>query len=397
MTIATQIAAVSLLNLRTLPERIGNSLVIVIGIAGVVGVLLAALAIASGFKQTIANAGRTDRAIVLTRGAPSESASSVSRESLTPIMSAPGIALSAAGKPLVSAELLAMALVTKKADGSDAFVTVRGVGSEAFAIRREMRLVAGRMFQAGLRELVVGRAAQLQFAGMNIGDVVRLSDGDWTVVGVFSSGGDSRESELFADSGSLLSAYRRNAFNSVTVQLASERSLTMLEDALMQNPQLVVDVRREDEYFSSLSQPLNRILKLVAYGIGCIMAIGATFGALNTMHFAVRTRSVEIATLRAIGFSGVAIVVSILVEAVLLAQLGALLGVAIVYFGFDGRMISTIGDTVGHNPQLVYSLAIQPALVMVGIALACAIGLLGGLLPGLRAARLPVATALREN
>ncbi|GFE90764.1 ABC transporter permease [Steroidobacter agaridevorans] len=397
MRIATQIAAVTLLNLRTLPERIGNSLVVVIGIAGVVGVLLAALAVASGFRQTIANTGRTDRAIVLTRGAPSESASTVSRESLISIASAPGVAMNAAGKPLVSAELLAMALLTKQADGSDAFVTIRGVGAEAFGIRREIRLEEGRMFQAGLRELIVGRSAQRQFAGLNLGDRVRLSDGDWTVVGVFSSGADSRESELFADSGALLSAYRRNAFNSVTVQLSSERSFLPFKDSLLQNPQLVVDVWREDEYFSSLSQPLNRILKLVAYGIGFIMTIGATFGALNTMHFAVRARSVEIATLRAIGFSGVAIVVSILVEAVLLAQLGALIGVTIVYVGFDGRTISTIGDTVGNNPQLVYSLVIEPALVVLGIALAAAIGLVGGLLPGMRAARLPVAAALREN
>jgi putative ABC transport system permease protein len=397
MSIKTQIAAVTLLNLRTIPQRLGNSLVIVIGIAGVVAVLIAVLAVVSGFRQTISNTGRADRAIVLTRGATSESASSIARESLIAIASAPGVASNAAGKPLVSAELLAMALLTKKADGSDAFVTVRGVGPEAFGIRREMRLVEGRMFQPGLRELIVGKSAQIQFSGLTVGDRVRLSDGEWAVVGVFSSGGDSRESELFADSGSLLSAYRRNAFNSVTVQLASERSLASFKDALMQNPQLVVDIWREDEYFSSLSQPLNRVLKLIAYGIGFIMSIGAVFGALNTMHFAVRARSVEIATLRAIGFGGVAIVVSILVEAVLLAQVGAMLGVLIVYLGFDGRTISTIGDTVGNNPQLVYSLAIEPGLAMLGIALACAIGLVGGLLPALRAAQVPLARALREN
>jgi putative ABC transport system permease protein len=397
MSLRTQISEVTLLNLRTLPQRFGNSLVIVIGIAGVVGVLVAVLGISTGFMQAIAHTGRRDRALVLTRGAPSEAASSLSRENLVTIMSAPGIARSADEKPLISAELVELALVSRKADGSDAFVTLRGIGPEGFAIRREWHLVQGRMFKRGLRELVVGRAAQIQFAGLALGDRVRLSDGEWTVVGVFSSDGDAHESELLADSEVMLSAYRRNSFNSVIALLGSEGSFGSFGAALTTNPQLVTDVWREDEFYASLSQPLNRVLRLVAYGIGTIMGIGAAFAALNTMYFAVRARGAEIATLRAIGFSGVAIAVSVLAEAVLLALLGALIGVTTVYLLFDGRMISTIGDTIGNNPQLVYALTITPDLALSGVMLACAIGLVGGALPALRAASVPVAVALRES
>jgi putative ABC transport system permease protein len=397
MSIRTQISEVTLLNLRTIPQRFGNSLVIVIGIAGVVGVLTAVLAISSGFMQTIAHTGRRDRAMVLTRGAPSEAASSLSRENLVTIMSAPGIARSADDKPLVSAEVVELALLSRKADGSDAFVTLRGIGPEGFAVRRELHLLQGRMFRPGLRELLVGGAAQIQFAGLALGDRVRLSDGAWTVVGVFSSDGDSHESELLADSEAMLSAYRRNSFNSVIALLGSEQSFESFKGALMANPQLVTDVWREDEFFASLSQPLNRVLSLIAYGIGTIMGVGAVFAALNTMYFAVRARSTEIATLRAIGFSGVAIVVSVLAEAVLLALFGALIGVITVYVVFDGRMISTIGDTVGNNPQLVYSLAITPDLALSGVWLACAIGLVGGVFPAVRAASVPVAVALRDS
>jgi putative ABC transport system permease protein len=267
MSIRAQISEVTLLNLRTLPQRFGNSLVIVIGIAGVVGVLTAVLAISSGFRQTIAHTGRRNRAIVLTRGALSEAASALSRENLVRIMSAPGVARGADGKPLLSAELVELALLSRKADGSDAFVTLRGIGPEAFAIRREWHLRQGRMFKPGLRELLVGRAAQIQFAGLALGDSVRLSDGDWTVVGVFSSNGDSHESELLADSEAMLSAYRRNSFNSVIALLDSEHSFKSFKGALMASPQLVVDVWREDEYFASLSQPLNRVLRLVAYAL----------------------------------------------------------------------------------------------------------------------------------
>ena len=397
MSIATQISAVTVMNLRTLPQRAGNSLVIVTGIAGVVGVLVAVLAISSGFMRTIAMTGRADRAILLTRGAPSEAASSVSRESLVAITSAPGIARAADGKPLVSAEIIEMALLSKKSDGSDAFVTLRGIGPEGFAVRRELRLVAGRMFRPGMRELLVGKAAQLQFAGLRIGDSVRLSDGAWTVVGVFSSDGNSHESELLCDAEVMLSAYRRNAFNSATALLGTEQAFEPFKADLMANPQLVIDVWREQEFFASQSQPLNRMLALVAYGLGGIMAIGAVFAALNTMYFAVRARSTEIATLRAIGFGGSGIVISVLVESVLLALVGAGVGVAVVFVLFDGQTISTIGDTVGNNPQLVYSLAITPALVLAGATLGCVIGLVGGLFPAIRAATLPVAAALREN
>jgi putative ABC transport system permease protein len=290
-----------------------------------------------------------------------------------------------------------LASVSRKSDAADAFITLRGVGPEAFAVRKEVKLVEGRMFRPGLHELLVGRAAQRQFTGLSVGSRVRLGDGDWTVVGAFTSGGSSLESTLLADADTVLMAYRRNAFNSVTVLLQSADSLGLLKRVLSSTPGLLVDVWREPEYLASLAQPLNRLLTTIAYAIGAIMALGAAFGALNTMYTAVSARRTEIATLRAVGFGGLSIVVSVLTEALLLAAVGALIGVAIVYAALDGRTISTIGDVLGNNPQLVYSLNIGSFAVVSSVVLACAVGLLGGIFPALRAAYVPVADALRSG
>jgi len=397
MSSLAQIIAVTALNLRTLSQRRGNSLVIVLGIAGVVAVLISVLSMTTGFRRTMAAGAQPDRAIVLTRGAESESASALSRESVLAIAAAPGILRNSDGKPLLSAELLAMAPVTRKADGADAFVTLRGVGPQAFGVRNELRLVRGRMLRPGVRELLAGTAARMQFAGLDVGDVVRLGDSDWTVVGNFTSGGSSHDSSLLVDADTMQSAYRVKVFNSVTVRLASPDAFSAFKDAITAMPGVIAEARREADYVASAALPLNRMLNFVAYAIGGIMAIGALFGALNTMYSAVSTRSVEIATLRAIGFSGSAVVVSVFVEASLLALAGAALGVLLVYAGFDGRVVSTVGDTVGNNPQLVYALSVTPALMATGVALACVIGLAGGLFPAVRAARLAVAVALRAR
>jgi putative ABC transport system permease protein len=391
-----QLFAVSGLSLRSLRHRIGSSLVVVIGIAGVVAVFISVLSLATGFRRTIANTGRPDRAVVLTRG-DSEGGSSISRDDVRAITDAPGIKVGAAGKHDVSAETIALAPVAKKGNGSDAFITVRGVGPAMFATRTEVKLVGGRMFRAGLHEILVGRAARQQFSGLEIGDQVRLGDGDWTVVGSFSSDGNSLESTLIADADTLLAAYKRNTFSSVTVRLDSPEMFTRFREALTANPTLVVDAWREPEYFSSQTQPLNRMLNLVAFAISGIMAVGAVFAALNTMHSAVSGRMIEIATLRAVGFSGFPVVVSVVIEALLLSLIGAAIGVAIAFVLFDGRAISTVGDLVGNNPQLVYSLKIGLVPIGLSVALACGIGLLGGLFPGVWVARVPVAEALRSS
>lgn len=397
MALARQILAVTAASLRGIPLRSGNSLVIVVGVAGVVAVLIAVLAMHAGFRATIQGDGRADRAIILTRDATTEYESNLSREVVAAIMNSPGIRHDARDRPIVSAEVLLVAPVARRRDASDVNVTLRGVGEEYFGMRPELKLVTGRMFRAGNQELVVGAAAQAQFAGLEIGNQVRLQDGDWTVVGTFAGSNGSRESEVIADALAVMSAYKLDAFNSMTVMLASPDMVTPLKDALARDPTLLlVDVRTESEYLASASGGVNRMLRLVAYAIGSIMALGALFAALNSMHSAVAARTVEIATLRAIGFSPSAVAISVLTEALLLALLGAAIGVAIAYAGFNGATISTLGGALWDS-QLVYSLRITRSIAAGAILLACTLGLLGGIVPAIRAASSNVADALHET
>jgi putative ABC transport system permease protein len=396
MNVFTQIAAVTGVNLRTLPQRPGSSLVIVIGIAGVVAVLISMLSMSMGFRQTMANGSREDRALIMTRGAESETASHVTRADVVALENLPGI-LRIAGRPAISAEMLALASVAKKSDSSDAFVTLRGVSPAAFAIRPELTITAGRMFKPGEREVLAGKSAQSQFSNLDPGDRITLGDSEWTVVGVFDSNGSLHESTLIGDAEAVLAAFKRKSFNSVTVLLNSKRSFAELAHALAAIPASSLEAREEAEYATSQSRALNRLLELIAWLIGGIMAVGAVFSALNTMYSAVSERGVEIATLRALGFSGLSVVVSVLIEALLLALLGACIGVALAQIFFAGQTVSTVSDTVGHNPQIVFSLTISLGLVAASVALACLIGLVGGIFPALRAAQMPVAAALRAG
>jgi len=391
-----QILAVTAMNLRSIPQRLGNSLVIVIGIAGVVAVLISVLAMSLGFRATLKGDARADRAIVLSRDATTEYQSSLSRENVAAVMNTAGIKHDARDRPIVSAEVILVAPVARKRDQSDVNITLRGVGEQYFVMRPELKLVSGRMFRSGNQELLVGAAAGGQFAGLAIGNSVRLQDGDWTVVGTFAGGNGSRESELIADSQTVMSAYKLEAFNSMAVLLDTESSFTTLKEALAADPTVMVDVRTEPEYLASASSSVNRMLRIVAYAIGSIMALGALFGALNSMHSAVAARTVEIATLRAIGFSSSAVAAAILIEALLLALMGAGIGVVMAYAAFNGTTISTLGGALWDS-QLVYSLSITPSLVVIAILLACALGLLGGLFPAIRAARANVAEALHET
>jgi len=312
------------------------------------------------------------------------------------VMNTSGIKHDARDRPIVSAEVILVAPVARKRDQSDVNVTLRGVGEQYFAMRPELKLMSGRMFRAGNQELLAGAAARGQFAGLEIGNQIRLQDGDWTVVGTFAGGNGSRESELIADSQTVMSAYKLEAFNSIVVLLESESSFTKLKEALASDPTVMVDVRTEQEYLAPVSSSVNRMLRIVAYAIGSIMALGALFGALNSMHSAVAARTVEIATLRAIGFSATAVGVAVLLEALLLALIGATAGVGIAYAAFNGTTISTLGGALWDS-QLVYSLSITPSLVVTAIVLASTLGLLGGLFPAIRAARSNVADALHET
>jgi len=279
-----------------------------------------------------------------------------------------------------------------RSGGTDANVTLRGIGPQGLALRPEIHLVEGRWFKPGLHELVVGRGAQQQFAGLDLGAHVALRDTDWTIVGVFASDGDAHESEILGDAETVLASYRRTLFQSVTVQLESPAALSALKDTLTTNPQLSVEVHRETDYLAKLSANLTKVMKLIAYVVGSIMATGAVFGALNTMYSAVSARTLEITTLRAVGFGGLSIVVSVLVEALSLSLLGGILGAVLAWLFFNGHGVNALG---GNFTQLVFRLTVTPGLMIQGIGWAMAIGSIGGLFPALRAARLPIAAALR--
>jgi len=392
MSLFKQIGAVTLMNLQSIPSRLGSSLVIVVGIAGVVGVLISVLAMATGFSKALNNTGRPDRAIVLRGGSTSELGSTISRDNALTILDAPGVRKTAEGKPIGSAEVILIVDLPQKGSDSGVNVTLRGIGPEGFDARPEIKLIAGRMFQPAVRELIVGKSAQAQFKGLEIGSHIALRDSDWTVVGQFESGGDAHESEILADAETVMSAYRRNLFQSVTVLLDDVAAFDGFKDALTTNPTLSVDVKREPEYYAGLSKTLKMILFFVAYVVGGIMAVGALFGALNTMYSAVSARSLEIATLRAIGFGAGAVVVSVFVEALLLSLVGGLIGAAAAWLFFNGNTVNTLG---ANFTQVVFHLTVTPQLLASGIIWACFIGVLGGLFPAIRAARLPVATALR--
>jgi putative ABC transport system permease protein len=293
-----------------------------------------------------------------------------------------------------TAEVLVFIGVTDPANGRDAYVTLRGVGPLAGELRPEAKLVEGRLFRSGARELVVGRAAQRRLGrALAVGSTVSLPDGGWEVVGVFESNGDSHESEALTDADTLLSAYRRNQFSSVTVRLDGESSLEQFRAALDADPTLSVSAAREDDYYAATTGPFSRLLTAVAYGIGGLMAFGALFGALNTLYAAVSSRATEIATLRAIGFGPAPVVVSVLAEALLLALVGASIGALLSWMLLDGSNISTM---TGSSPsQLTFRLQVGPQLILVGILSATAIAIVGGLFAAMRAARVSLAAGLR--
>lgn len=394
MSTFRQIAAVVAMNLRSLPQRAKTSLVIVIGIAGVVAVLISVLSLSTGLVHALVATGRPDRAIVLHKQSISEVGSSIPREAVFTLLEEPGIARDAAGRPIASAEMLATVNLPRREGGALGALTLRGVSTEAFELRPEIRLTAGHLFRAGLRELIVGEAAQRRYKGLDVGSRVRFGDNEWIIVGAFSSGGGAHDSELMADANTVLSAYQRSTFNSVTVKLAGPGALARLEKAISSDSTLPVIVRDETEYYEQQSQTFARLLAVIAHIVGVIMAIGAVFAALNTMYSAVSARAVEIATLRAIGFGAWAVVASVITEALLLALVGALIGAAVAWLAFDGNTVSTLAGG-GGIAQVVFHLRIGAGLIATGILWACVVGLVGGILPALRAARLPVATALR--
>ena len=386
-----QILEITWMSLATIPQRLGSALVIVGGIAGVVGVLVALLAIGEGFQSVLAQAGRLDDAIVLRKGASAELNSGLSREDVVLVAQAPGILRDKTGNPIASAEVVVVANLPKRSSGTDANVEIRGVGQRVWDLRSNARIIEGRRFETGKRELVIGKAAQTEFAGLEVGRTIRLGLQDWTVVGVFASN-DAHESELWSDPEVLQGAYNRDGFQSVTVKLTDTDAFDTLKAALSSDPRLKVDVQRTRDYYATQSEDLTRLIRILGVAIAAIMGVGAVFGALNTMYAAVSTRSREIATLRALGFSATPVVISVMLEAALLALTGGVIGAGIAWAVFDNYTASTLG---ANFSQVVFAFQVSPQLILNGLLWALGIGLLGGLFPAVHAARQPVTSALR--
>lgn len=394
MRVLRQIVAVTLLNLRNLPQRLGSSAVAVVGVAAVVLVFAAVLSMARGFERTMMTAGADDTAIIMRSGATSEMSSGFSGDQVPVIASAPGL-LKDGDTPVLSAELFVIVDVKKKSTNTDANVPFRGVQASAFDVRRDVRITHGRMFETGKNEILVGRAAQSEFQGLDVGSAIRFGKTDWTVVGVFEAGGSVSESELWTDVRVLQSAYRRgNSFQTVRVKLDSPESLDILESSLKDDPRIDPDVMSEREFYSSQSEQVTQFIRLVGYPLTILMSIGAIFGALNSMYSSISVRSKEIATLRALGFGPVPVLVSTVVESTLLALAGGLLGGALAFMVFNGFQVSTLN--FASFSQVVFNFAVTPDLLLDGLRVAAIIGVVGGVFPAIRAARLPVAQALRE-
>ena len=383
--------AASRIGISSLPQRWGASSVIIVGIAGVVGVLVAMLAMGEGFKATLNSTGDDNTAIVLRGGSQAETNSVITREQVPLLSSLPGIAKGPNGKPLMSAELSQVVNLPSKADGTDANAQFRGVGEEAWLVREKLKIVEGRKFGAGLREIVVGQGAQSQFRGLDVGKKLNLGDQEWTVVGKFASG-DAHDSELWGDAETLASTYNRRAYQSITVRTEGKAGFGQFKAAVESDPRLKLDVDTTRAYYSKQSGQLATIIRWLGIIIGTIMAVGAVFGALNTMYAAVAGRAREIATMRAIGFRGLPVVTAVMLETMLLALLGGVLGGLVAWAIFNGYSVSTLGNNFS---QVVFQFKVSPEVLWTGLKWALGIGLIGGLFPALRAARLPITQALR--
>ena len=389
-----QIISVTALNLRSLPQRLAASIVAVIGVGAVVGVFAGVLSMASGFEKTMLSAGSEGTAIAIRAGATSELSSGFSFDQVQVIADAPGVLKDEDG-PIISAELYVIVDIARKKDNQEGNVPLRGVQPGAFKVRDHIAIVEGRIFEEGKNEMIVGRAVQRTFVGLDVGSIVPLGQTEWSVVGVFEDNGSVSESELWTDVRVLQSSYRRgNSFQSVRVKLESPEALEGLRDNLKEDPRINPDVFSEKEYYSGQAENLADFIRLVGYPLTILMAIGAIFGALNTMYSSVSARGKEIATLRALGFSPFSILSATIVESAVLAVLGGILGGGLAWLFLNGYTVSTLNGA--SFSQVVFDFAVSLDLLAQGLIAAVIIGLVGGLFPAIRAVRIPVSAALRE-
>ena len=390
----SQMFAVTALNLRTIPRRLGSSGVAIVGIAGVVVVLVSVLSIAAGFTSVMRDAGSPSHALVMRSGADSEMTSGLSRSEVDIIAQAPGLRRDGQNS-LTSAELYVIIGLPKKSTNTAANVPMRGIDRNTLLVRSAVSIVEGRMLEFGTNEIVVGRGASGQFAGLTVGNELRSGQNAWKVVGVFEADGGVAETEIWCDARVLQGAYRRGStYQTVLAQLDSADSFDTFRDWLTSNPQLNVQVRRETEYYAQQSRALSGLIQGLGFGIAALMGIGAVFGAILTMYTAVSTRSREIATLRALGFNASSVVVSVMVESLALAAIGGVLGGIAAYLAFNGYQTSTMNFQTFS--QVAFAFRVTPQLLVLGLVYALLMGLVGGLFPAIRAARMPIPAALRE-
>ena len=386
-----QIVSISLMNLQNLPARASASMVIVVGIAGVVAVLIALLSMAQGFEATLRGSGSPDTVVILRGGSSTEMSSGVCTTCLAALADKPGLARTDAG-PLLAGETYVIADIPKRANNSPANMPLRGVQPASFLIRDEVRIVQGRNLEFGKFELIAGVKAADQFRGLEIGNTLSIRGARWSVVGLFEARGGIHESETWVDNAVLVGNLGRTGYGSAVARLESPLDFDLFQEALKADKRLELEAMRVTRYYSEQSTGVTSLITTFGYAVGAIMAIGAVFAALNTMYSAVSTRGVEIATLRALGFGPVPIVISVMVEALLLALLGGAIGAGLAYLFFNGYTASTMGGTFS---QVSFDFAVTPALIARGILWSCGIGLVGGLLPAVSAARAPVTVALR--
>jgi putative ABC transport system permease protein len=389
-----QILAITGVNLRSIRQRPGASAVAVIGIVGVVIVFVAVLSIAEGLRAAMQAAGDPDTVLVLRAGSDTEMTSGFYLEHVRAIAEAPGVAHDGA-EALASPELLVVVNAPLRRSGVDANVPLRGVLPIAFKVHDRVKIIAGRNFTPGRNEIIVGRAALRQYTGLDVGSTVHWGQNTWQVVGIFEDHRSVSEGEIWCDARVAQPVYHRNnSYQSVSVKLASREQFGALKDALTTDPRLTVIVEHQSEYYAQQSEDLQRVIRSVGFVIAGLMGVGAVFAAVNTMYTAVASRTREIATLRALGFGGVPVVVSVLAEAICLSLIGGVIGGAIAWAAFDGFQTSTMN--VQSLSQLSFGFAVTPRLLGEGLFYAIVMGLLGGLLPAIRAASIPVVIALRE-
>jgi putative ABC transport system permease protein len=387
-----QVVAVTTINIKSIAQRLWLSMTTVLAIALVVMVLLAFLAMANGFQRTIAGSGAQDIAIVLRPGSQAEINSTVTREQVRLIEDGPGIARGADSKPLVSPELYIVVDGIKRSSGTKANLPLRGIGEQGLALRGGIVISSGRMFNRGANEVVVGKGLAREFEGLDVGSTVAFGTTRWTVVGLFDAAGSVFESEIWADLPVVQSLFdRNNFFQTVRARLADASDLDALKGYNDNDPRLKLDVKSEAAYFADQSSQTTDLIQKLGWPLAIAMAFGALAGALNTMYSSVAARAVEIATLRAIGFGGFSAFAGTLAESLVLAAIGGAIGAVATYLIFDGITASTLG---GNFTQVVFAFRLSPGLVGEGVLLALIVGLVGGLFPALRAARMPIVAGL---